>query len=577
MTLKKNDRICMSCKKEFRYPSRLDKHLERKTACKTNNKSANCPLIKKTQPTYNQINYQEIKDQQLQPANILESNAKATNIKQLGLIELEKRLKDFDNNQINDIDTQECNENINICKYIHTTNNIKAINANKVCNKCNKVFLYKQSLIRHQRLNRCKSDDIEKETIAKILQDKEDMSKLIDKFCLENDNNVKLQIMMFLNKAYGHVQNVPSVPSIASVATKQIKKPISNIIGTIDVLEIIDESVQDEIVTSIYPKQKLPMTTANISIPLPHDIKAETVIINITNNNNNSNNWICNGIQMINPFTKENISFLKTCYINDLMKMNITDAIIDLVVKVYDREENQNFYKPNKSANDISFLDDKCRFNVCHQNQFHKKLYLNGLYLYLRVMHQFTSHNKTNAIIVELINNIKQYQELKKTCDKNTPSDNSIELYTKLKNICSSIIENDNSNTKTNTVKLRKALFNDKKVYEHFQVLCNNADIEFRKLSKDMQQNISDEQLIQTLGKLVDIDITDDDTIIKLKTQKYESTEYKKDFDTRRELETAFFTENPTLGNIFNLVDRLNVINTIEEQVQKFADEYADM
>uniref|UniRef100_A0A6C0HLS8 Uncharacterized protein n=1 Tax=viral metagenome TaxID=1070528 RepID=A0A6C0HLS8_9ZZZZ len=133
MTSKKNDRICMCCKKEFRYPSRLDKHLERKTACKTNSESANCLLIRKTQPTYNQINYQEIKDQQLQPANILESNTKTTNINQRGLIELEKRLKDFDDNQINDIDKQVCNENINIYKYIHTTNNIKTINTNKVC------------------------------------------------------------------------------------------------------------------------------------------------------------------------------------------------------------------------------------------------------------------------------------------------------------------------------------------------------------------------------------------------------------------------------------------------------------
>ena len=109
------------------------------------------------------------------------------------------------------------------------------------------------------------------------------------------------------------------------------------------------------------------------------DCKSENVIENSNVSVDNSvNNYVYKNVQMIFHFTKENITFLTKNEKKKIVTMNITDAIVDLMIKIYDKVENQNFFKPNKSIGDISYLNEKCKFSVCGEKEFIKKIIRRG-------------------------------------------------------------------------------------------------------------------------------------------------------------------------------------------------------
>jgi hypothetical protein len=278
---------------------------------------------------------------------------------------------------------------------------------------------------------------------------------------------------------------------------------------------------------------------------------------------------------MIFPFTKENIDFLTKNEKKKIVKMNITDAIIDLMIKIYDKVENKNFFKSNKSVNDISYLNEKCKFSVCGEKEFTKQLFLNCLYIYLRVVYEYKEKYKNEISFDELLNIVKQYFDLKNSInDINTVSEsveNTNYLHNKIKNFCKTYIENENIISRDTNIELRKSALDDKSVLTYFENMYKVTSAKIAELELDLQPDIDDEDFIKHLGEMIEYNIEDDNTKLELKTKRFEDSDIKKYYDDRNQAEINFVKQNPKLGSIKYLSERLENINKKKEKLEKLS------
>ena len=539
-----SDRTCNHCKKVFSYPSKLEIHLNNKRGCKPKRNYENLPSYEMPAIVYN-----------YEMDNAIPNPTHTPNINPQQYLE-NRILQDFpDDSEEEDITPEEqqeteqpYREQVNVNEYFKNI----VTNQENICDKCDKKFKHKKSLVRHQKLNRCNANDIDKALIARQLKNLELFNSIYDKIKNEQDPYIKETMFSILK------ENIQELKLVNPNQTRQLQP-------------IITENIEVEQPIII---QDTPTQNANISLSNSNATAVVGVNNGTINNINNNNTYIYKNIQIVMPLGHENISFLSKNEIKKILAMNITDAIIELIIKIYDRVENQNFYKPNKSVNDISYLNNKCKFNVCNKHDFLKQLYLNSLYLYLRVVYEYKTQYKNEIKFEELLYYIQQYLAIKSQSGTNDLlTEQTNELYSKIKNFCLSSIENQNSEARDVNLKLRKACLNDKEVLDYFEDIYNKLSERLKEMDLDLEPDIDDEDFIEKLGEFSNVDLTDTETRVILKTQIFDDTGFKKLYNERITDEKKIVEENPKLGNIMYFANRERRYVDELRELQRFADD----
>jgi hypothetical protein len=293
--------------------------------------------------------------------------------------------------------------------------------------------------------------------------------------------------------------------------------------------------------------------------------------INTINSNNTNNIYIVNNVQVIMPFSYENISFLSKVEIEEILSIDTTDAVFMLMKKIYERHENQNFYKQNQNKKFISILNNKCKLESFEQDSFYKTLFLNGLYQYLRIIYEYKEQCKTNINLNNLMKITRQYVELKKNVSNLEKTKENIELHSRIENYINTHFGNYNDIARDNNNQLRNESYNDDAIMSYFEDMYNTTREKLEKIESELNPDIKDSDIIKSLGQCKDFDISDETLQIQLKTEKFCNSDIKKYYKQRIVLEKSLINKNPKLGNIFLLNQRIDMYNRKLQELDKYS------
>jgi hypothetical protein len=455
-------------------------------------------------------------------------------------------------------------EELNVEEYLN--NIIKPDCGNEIiCVKCHKRFKTKKTLYQHVKGNRCKYTDLE------IVKEKrEDSCKniimsLMDKSLHEQDTSILKQNFDIANKFIIELGNSNSIginkcieihDSLMKLSEKLLNKHKllnENQNGQEQVIHNHEQNINNNRDVNIHNGNNIDNHVENNTTNITNNITN-----NITLNFQNSNSFVFKDVQLICPFSYENISFLTKNEKKKIVNMNISDAITDLIIKVYDRVENQNFYKSNKSVNNISYVNDKCKISVKDKNQFLQQLFLNCLFLYLRVVYEYKSEYKNEITCEELLNIVTQYVEMKTIVEKDYKlSENTNSLYVKIKNFYESQIENENMNVRDSVTNFKSAKMKDHDINAYFENIFETLKKKINDLQLDLEPTIDDETIVTALGEIIELDLDDSQVKQTLQLTKFENTQYKQYYDNRFKDEQKLILNNPCLGNLVFLNQKL--------------------
>lgn len=553
----KRNRVCNECKKEFLFPYKLERHLKSKNACQ---KELNRMWFAKKHSMASKIILQEDEDSNID----LHKNIPNNPVNEV--IVIDDRANDWVDQDENE-GSNLFREELNVEDYLNNT--IKPNYGSEiVCVKCHKSFKTKKTLYQHVKGNRCKYTDLQ------IVKEKrEDACKniimsLMDKSLNEQDTSVLKQNFDIANKFIIELGNSNSMS-------------INKCIEIHDSLMKLSEKLltkQED--TNINNQEQNINNNRDVNVHNGNNIDnhvENNTTNNITNNNinnninfnfQNSNTFVFNNVQLVCPFSYENISFLTKNEKKKIVSMNTSDAIIDLIIKVYDRVENQNFYKSNKSVNNISYVNDKCKISVKDKNQFLKQLFLNCLFLYLRVVYEYKSEYKNEITCEELLNIVTQYVEMKTIVEKDYKlSENTNSLYVKIKNFYEAQIENENIHVRDSVNKFKSAKMKDHDINAYFENIFETLTKKIKDLQLDLEPTIDDDTIISALGEIIELDLDDSQVKQTLQLNKFENTPYKQYYDQRFKEEQKLILNNPCLGNLVFLNQKIKDQNEFMNNV----------
>jgi hypothetical protein len=122
-------------------------------------------------------------------------------------------------------------------------------------------------------------------------------------------------------------------------------------------------------------------------------------------------------------------------------------GVIEIIKLVYEQDENKNFYKMNMKNNNISYLNDKYKLDICQENEMKETLYKNCISLPNDMLVICKDILSTNEILFINSNNKNIYDKIKE------------EIYDNgLKNIINTQLMYNSKNTKTNISKYLQIL-----------------------------------------------------------------------------------------------------------------------
>ena len=229
------------------------------------------------------------------------------------------------------------------------------------CKICNQEFAKPSYFFNHLHQNKCKNNALDKKKqnanlmLTKPKKNKTNTNKNIILFGTNND----IFECKYCNKNYKHKSSLSRHIKICGD-----KKALEHFLG--DKLKEQNMTLEEFI--------DLRNSNLDNKNKQKKNIKDEGNNINnyssqiITNNNTftNTNNMINNNIQinMINPFGKENVEHIlnnKELCMNILKKMD--NGVNKLFLEVYNKDENRNFYKIDKTGKKIATLTKENRIN----------------------------------------------------------------------------------------------------------------------------------------------------------------------------------------------------------------------
>ena len=552
----KRNRICNECKREFKFPYMLNIHYKRQNACQ---KEINRMWFNQKHSMASKRIPQGDEDSNID----LHKNIPNNPVNEV--IVKDDRANDWVDQDENE-GSNLFREELNVEDYLNNT--IKPNYGSEiVCIKCHKSFKTKKTLYQHVKGNRCKYTDLQ------IVKEKrEDACKniimsLMDKSIHEQDTSVLKQNFDIANKFIIELGNSNSISINKCIEIHDSLMKLSEKLLTKLQDSNLDQNNQEQLVNNheqtINNNRDVNVHNGNNIDNHVENNTTNNITNNITNNNfilnfQNSNAFVFNNVQLVCPFSYENISFLTKNEKKKIVNMNTSDAIIDLIIKVYDRVENQNFYKSNKSVNNISYVNDKCKISVKDKNQFLKQLFLNCLFLYLRVVYEYKSEYKNEITCEELLNIVTQYVEMKTIVEKDYKlSENTNSLYIKIKNFYESQIENENIHVRDSVNKFKSAKMQDHDINAYFENIFEILKKKINDLQLDLVPTIDDDSIISALGEIIELDLDDNHVKQTLQLNKFENTPYKQYYDKRFKDEQNIILNNPCLGNLVFLNQKI--------------------
>ena len=403
----------------------------------------------------------------------------------------------------------------------------------KTCIYCNTTYSKKSSLDRHIKNSKCTIEFKELKRQEQI----EDLKNEIEK--------LKLQLQ---------IQNPIQQPIQHKLV---IQQPLQQeLIQQLPIQNKTKRKKQIQPIQAVQTVQPVQLEHANIQQP--------NQTINNINNNLTINNNNITIINHINPAGFETLP--ENLNETEMLRLlNLEDkGVIEIVKLVCEQNENKNFYKLNMNKNNISYLNNNYKIDICQDKELKEKLLKQCVILTYRMLIACSSLMTSEQIytINSNLQNISQKM-------KEEIFDNG------LKNIIEYELRNNSKLTKDKISKYTKEIISNKEIKE--QALNNyNKVLQIREdTSKyknpiitlyDINNKFGDPMTSQYLEK--------DFTFDEFNTKRYEYTTYNQYWLKRIKDEFKYIDTHPnkTIGDItcyenrkkeiYENIEKMKIINS---------------
>ena len=309
------------------------------------------------------------------------------------------------------------------------------------------------------------------------------------------------------------------------------------------------------------PKQSSKQTNINLHQPqLINNINNTNNTNNTINNNtttNNINNTINNNnviinIQHIYPFGFEKLPNISKEEMKKLL-LSGDQGVIDIIKLVYEQDENKNFYKINLNKNNISYLSNQYKIDICQETELKQTLLKQCVILTYQML-ILCSPLLSSEKIYEINSNLQNMSDKMKE-----------EIYDNgLKNIIEYELRTNNKLTKDKITKYTKEINNNSIIKEealgHYNTMLQLKD----NTNKSLTTGISLYEINKKLGDPVKIpEMTFEYTYNDFNTKRFEYTTYLKYWSKRINDEEHYITTHPnkSLCDFVKLEERKKDIN----------------
>ena len=389
------------------------------------------------------------------------------------------------------------------------------------CDNCDSEFTKKQNLQRHINNSNCKIEYEKKEREKQIAI----LQKQIDEL-----KNPIQNIQQTLPQILPQTQPVTTQPTTTQPETVT-SQPITN------------QPVTSQPVTT-QPVTTHPVTNQQIQI-INHNHNER-----IINNNLTINNTI---VQHIYPLGYEKLPNISQEEMVRLLELG-DEGVIEIVKLVCEQDENKNFYKINMNKNNISFLSNQYKIDVCQETELKKTLLKQCVILTYQMLIA-CSPILTSEKIYSINSNLQNMSTRMKE-----------EIYENgLKNIIEYELRNNNKITKDKIKKYTKEINQNRDIKEQALLNYNNILQLKDTTNKSLSPEITLYNINTKLGDPLNLpELTYEFTYRDFDTKRFEETTYVKYWKMRIENELKYIKSQPNVSvcDFTNFEERKNAIES---------------
>jgi len=392
------------------------------------------------------------------------------------------------------------------------------------CNSCDSEFTKKQNLQRHINNSNCKIEYEKKEREKQIAI----LQKQIDD--LKNP-----------------IQNIQHQNAQPITLQQLISQPTST-------QSVNIQPVNIQPITTHLPIPQQPITTQPVTTQPPTTQQIQIINHNhnerIINNNLTINNTI---VQHIYPLGYEKLPNISQEEMVRLLELG-DEGVIEIVKLVCEQDENKNFYKINMNKNNISFLSNQYKIDVCQETELKKTLLKQCVILTYQMLiacSPILSSEKIYSINSNLQNMSTRMKE---------------EIYENgLKNIIEYELRNNNKITKDKIKKYTKEINQNRDIKEQALLNYNNVLQLKDNTNKSLSPEITLYNINTKLGDPLNLpELTYEFTYREFDTKRFEETTYVKYWKMRIVNELKYIKSQPnvSLCDFTNFEERKNAIES---------------
>ena len=410
----------------------------------------------------------------------------------------------------------------------------------KTCTHCNTIYSKKSCLDRHIKNSKCTV------ILNELIRQKqiEDLKNEIEKLKLQ----LQIPFQQPLQKKSTKQKKIKQ-----TLQQKSANEQLINHQETVHQQQQMQQAMQQQ---NQITQQPIQQTTQQTTQQQP--IEYQT-INNIQNNLTINNNNITI-INHINPSGFETLP-LNLTEPEMLRLLNLEDkGVIEIVKLVCEQEENKNFYKLNMNKNNISYLNNNYKIDICQDKELKDKLLKQCVILTYKMLISCSSL-MTSEQIYRINSNLQNIsQKMKEEIFDNG-----------LKNIIEYELRNNSKLTKNKIKRYTKELINNKEIKE--QALNNyNKVLQIKEdTNKNKNPSISLFEINNKFGNpITSKQLEKDFTFTDFNINRYEYTAYSKYWIKRIKDEYKYINSHPnkTIGDITCYENRKTQINENIEKMQ---------